>query len=360
MITTKHLDPALSEVMKGAGGVLAEPLREVWTKFDSSSMLLPSFGRQSLWRFGLVAGLGSREVVKAASAAGDSAGVSTPLQELFTLCVQAVFGTLSLVYLVKAMSANLWRRNDTPVVEMVSIGSDIKGGQEARGFFSGRSGLAAANLVGETVETEGVQVRHHSPGRPVLAVVALSVCICVGLLNTSGAGWVTPGTTNTRRAAASSLFLGLFGGAAAPAVAKQYRPGQVRPPGEDEAMDYSEGSEPPEVVEELKKARVAGEIRRKEQFGKFREWFSEFAKEDQDKEVRLELLGKMQKLVTEDKMLPIGITRQDFVKGVRAVKFNVGCIKDKVKKDPDCKALEKAYMKVLNAVDKETEKSQVR
>eukprot|EP00434_Breviolum_minutum_P008382 symbB.v1.2.007397.t1/scaffold452.1/size203995/10 len=133
--------------------------------------------------------------------------------------------------------------------------------------------------------------------------------------STFGEAWLIP---TSRRAAASAIVAGLVG--TAPALAQEAEEGIYK---------------------------------------EFRGWFAEFAKEGQSVDTRAELLGKMQDVTLKEKMLPIGITREDVVKGVRAVKFNEGCIKDKIRKDPECKKLEKAYQKFLASIDKVYDRSLV-
>ncbi|CAK0894732.1 unnamed protein product, partial [Prorocentrum cordatum] len=84
----------------------------------------------------------------------------------------------------------------------------------------------------------------------------------------------------------------------------------------------------------------------------FRGWFSKLANEESTTEVRVEQLTLMKDSVVAEKALPNGITREDIVKGIRNIKYNIGCIKDKPKKDPDCKAVEKGYMQLLATIDK--------
>lgn len=124
----------------------------------------------------------------------------------------------------------------------------------------------------------------------------------------------------------------------------------------DELKRMRRLSDPPEVVA-AREAKLEKEAARLEIVKTdFRNTFKELAAEDTEVEKRVEALGKLKELVEKERRLPEGITRDDIVKGVRAVKFNIGCVKDKVKKDKDCKSVEKAYMRLMAGIDKVSEK----
>mmetsp|Transcript_114754 Transcript_114754/g.161146 ORF Transcript_114754/g.161146 Transcript_114754/m.161146 type:complete len:204 (-) Transcript_114754:62-673(-) len=174
--------------------------------------------------------------------------------------------------------------------------------------------------------------------------------------STFGEAWLIP---TSRRAAASAIVAGLVG--TAPALAQEAEVGRAGPagsavPGVDDMKSLADSAE---VVAARQAWRAKEEKRQEGIYKEFRGWFAEFAKEGQSVDTRAELLGKMQDVTLKEKMLPIGITREDVVKGVRAVKFNEGCIKDKIRKDPECKKLEKAYQKFLASIDKVYDRSLV-
>ncbi|CAE8698436.1 unnamed protein product [Polarella glacialis] len=124
-------------------------------------------------------------------------------------------------------------------------------------------------------------------------------------------------------------------------------------------LDVEGFQDPPEVVEARTKALALERIRQDELYKEFRGWFAEFAKDGQTFDLRVELLTRMQKQILAERTLPQGVTRTDVVKGVKAVKFNIGCIKAKTKSDEDCKRLEKAFNKMLAAIDKVYDRSLV-
>lgn len=70
--------------------------------------------------------------------------------------------------------------------------------------------------------------------------------------------------------------------------------------------------------ENAKKALI--QLKQEDDLKQFRDWFTVFAKEDTPGAERVELLGKMSGMVDKDRMLPLGITKQDVLKGVSAVK----------------------------------------
>ncbi|CAK9105210.1 unnamed protein product [Durusdinium trenchii] len=183
----------------------------------------------------------------------------------------------------------------------------------------------------------------------LFAAVGCAVGMC-GL----GEAWLLP---TSRRAAAATIVAGF----AAPALAQDAEVGRAGPAGSvvTGVDDFKTLADSPEVVAARREWRAKEEKRQEGIYKQFRQWFTEFAQDGQTVDARAELLGKMQEVTLKEKMLPIGITRDDVVKGVRAVKFNEGCIKDKIRKDPECKKLEKAYQKFLASIDKVYDRSLV-
>jgi len=119
----------------------------------------------------------------------------------------------------------------------------------------------------------------------------------------------------------------------------------------DELKRMRRLSDPPEVVA-AREAKLEKEAARLEVVAaEFKNTFKTLAAEETEIEQRVEALGKLKEIVEKERKLPEGITRDDVVKGVRAVKFNIGCVKDKVKKDKDCKSVEKGYMKLMAGID---------
>eukprot|EP00401_Gymnodinium_catenatum_P045597 CAMPEP_0117486350 /NCGR_PEP_ID=MMETSP0784-20121206/15431_1 /TAXON_ID=39447 /ORGANISM="" /LENGTH=220 /DNA_ID=CAMNT_0005280957 /DNA_START=20 /DNA_END=679 /DNA_ORIENTATION=+ len=209
--------------------------------------------------------------------------------------------------------------------------------------------LTPASMIG---------TRRQQSGRALLAV-GLLACVALRFMARPAEAWAGPAPTSRRAAAAVSAASILSASGFPPAyAAPASKPGSVRIPGQNDEVDYNIGKDPPEVVKARTEARLKAQVRMAELKETFRGWFTEFSKDGATKEERVEQLEKMTNLVNEEKMLPIGITRQDITKGVRSVKFNLGCVKDKVKKDPECKPIEKAYLKLLNTVDKVYEKNQ--
>eukprot|EP00490_Sorites_sp_Unknown_P013563 CAMPEP_0114643374 /NCGR_PEP_ID=MMETSP0191-20121206/3347_1 /TAXON_ID=126664 /ORGANISM="Sorites sp." /LENGTH=226 /DNA_ID=CAMNT_0001855659 /DNA_START=56 /DNA_END=733 /DNA_ORIENTATION=- len=185
-------------------------------------------------------------------------------------------------------------------------------------------------------------------------ILLLAAFAYVAAMSSFGEAWLAP---TSRRAAAATIVAG-FG---APAIAQEAEVGRAGPagsaiPGVDDMKSLADSAE---VVAARQAWREKESKRQEEIYKEFRGWFTEFAKEGQSVETRAELLQKMQDVTLKEKMLPIGITREDVVKGVRAVKFNEGCIKDKIRKDPECKKLEKAYQKFLASIDKVYDRSLV-
>lgn len=202
---------------------------------------------------------------------------------------------------------------------------------------------------GQTMATQRLQVQERRAWILLLAALAY-----VAAMSSFGEAWLV---STSRRAAAATIVAGF----AAPALAQDIEVGRAGPagsavPGVDDMKSLADS---PEVVAARQAWREKETKRQEEIYKQFRSWFTEFAKEGQSVDTRAELLGKMQDVTLKEKMLPIGITREDVVKGVRAVKFNEGCIKDKIRKDPECKKLEKAYQKFLASIDKVYDRSLV-
>lgn len=173
------------------------------------------------------------------------------------------------------------------------------------------------------------------------------------------AAWsALPADVSSRRAIVAgcgSAVAALLGGAASHEASAldslDIRPGSVRPSGTTENIDYEDGADPPEVVAKRWAARVEGEKKRKEVKEKFRVVFGEFAAEGVPMEDRIAKMQELSKIVVEEKRLPIGITREDVVAGVRSVKYELGCVKLEQRKG-DCKKLELAFNKFMNVIDK--------
>jgi len=152
------------------------------------------------------------------------------------------------------------------------------------------------------------------------------------------------------------LTAATLGSQAGPALAEDIPGRAIANPGTNDKVDFKKKQDPPEVVAARKEARVKEEKRQSVLKEEFRGIFAEFAKEETEQPKRVQLLGQMQGIVVKEQMLPLGITRDDVVRGVRAVKYNAGCIKAAVKKG-ECKDLERAYMKLLNTIDKVYDRS---
>lgn len=184
-------------------------------------------------------------------------------------------------------------------------------------------------------------------------VVVVGLGLCLGSWAT-GAAFAGP--VASRREAAAAGMIAVLGGMA-PAAYGEFRPGTASEPGvNEEAFDY-DAKDSEELVGKRKAARDAAKAREAEETKKFRAIFSEFASDNVEATKRASLLDAMKAQVIEDRRLPLEITRDDVVKGVRAVKYNIGCIKDKPKKDQDCKVIEKSYMKLLAGIDKVSDRS---
>mmetsp|Transcript_116547 Transcript_116547/g.163876 ORF Transcript_116547/g.163876 Transcript_116547/m.163876 type:complete len:208 (+) Transcript_116547:56-679(+) len=193
----------------------------------------------------------------------------------------------------------------------------------------------------------GMRKEARASRRSVFILAALG---CLGLA--AHQAFIAP--QPTRRVAAAAAVASLLG--SAPVFAQDFGEGMAKAGPQGDAImgieNIKELADSPELMEKKRQWREKESARQEKIYQDFRGWFAEFAQEGTDVDKRVELLGKMQEVTLQEKMLPININKQDVVKGVRAVKFNEGCIKDKPKKDPTCKKLEKAYQKFLAAIDK--------
>ena len=148
---------------------------------------------------------------------------------------------------------------------------------------------------------------------------------------------------------------GLLGASAANAEERDAlleTPGMVTRPGQNPRKNMLKYQDSAEIVAQRKQARLDEEKRQEVLLEEFRGLFSEFAKDGQTNEGRIEYLGKMQAFVQREKALPFTIQRDDVVKGVRVVKFNDGCTGLKNKQPAGCKQLEKAAVKLVAVIDK--------
>eukprot|EP00929_Paragymnodinium_shiwhaense_P010871 TRINITY_DN1158_c0_g2_i1.p2 TRINITY_DN1158_c0_g2~~TRINITY_DN1158_c0_g2_i1.p2 ORF type:complete len:215 (-),score=69.74 TRINITY_DN1158_c0_g2_i1:93-737(-) len=195
------------------------------------------------------------------------------------------------------------------------------------------------------------------------AVVLVGGCVCglVALrsLAPGSTAWTTlPSDAASRRAVVASTaasgvaaLLAGFAPEASAVNADDIRPGAVRPGGVSDYVDYEEGADPPEVVAKRWAAREEGEKQRAKYKAEFREVFGDFASEESTMDTRIEKMQAMQTLVSTNKRLPLGITREDVVSGVRSVKYQLGCVKLEQRKG-ECKRLEAAFGKLMNTIDK--------
>eukprot|EP00440_Ansanella_granifera_P016494 gb/GFBE01017922.1/.p1 GENE.gb/GFBE01017922.1/~~gb/GFBE01017922.1/.p1 ORF type:complete len:215 (+),score=72.00 gb/GFBE01017922.1/:1-645(+) len=207
---------------------------------------------------------------------------------------------------------------------------------------------------------KSARVQERRQRRNGMALLAGLGLVGLSALTFGGEAWAVPGASS-RRSAAAALAAAVLGASQvqdARAAPDGFTP-RAGPAGEavdvDDVRAYQDSAEVVAKRNEFRKTEGARQEALKEQF---RQWFTEFAAEGQNLDRRVELLKQMQDMTLKEKMLPIGITREDVVKGVRAVKYNEGCIKAEVKKG-DCKTLEKAYMKLLSSIDKVYDRSLV-
>lgn len=187
------------------------------------------------------------------------------------------------------------------------------------------------------VVPQGQDWQRRRPSSTALALLGL-----LGLAALSdGAAWVSQ--FSRRSVLGGALASGIF--AAQDAHAQDA----------EEVKRMRRLSDPPEVVAKreafLEKEAARLEVVKQD----FKETFKGLAAEDASIETRVELMGKLQGLVEQERRLPEGITRNDVVKGIRAVKYNIGCVKTSVKQG-DCKQIEKAYMKLIAGIDKVSDK----
>eukprot|EP00418_Pyrodinium_bahamense_P017699 CAMPEP_0179106154 /NCGR_PEP_ID=MMETSP0796-20121207/49337_1 /TAXON_ID=73915 /ORGANISM="Pyrodinium bahamense, Strain pbaha01" /LENGTH=229 /DNA_ID=CAMNT_0020804163 /DNA_START=54 /DNA_END=743 /DNA_ORIENTATION=- len=197
--------------------------------------------------------------------------------------------------------------------------------------------------------------------RRCVAVVGACLCLGAAILARPRIAWVsaapTPAAVASRRAAVAGLATAVLGAAAGTpqqAYAEEV-PGTVSAPGETPQYQFgttmNKYKDPPEVIAKRMEARQKGKEREAALKNEFRGYFSAFAADDASIDSRIENLKSMQNMIQQERMLPIGITRDDLFKGTRAVKFNIGCVRTKVK-EGDCKKLEKAIDRLFAALDK--------
>lgn len=194
------------------------------------------------------------------------------------------------------------------------------------------------------------------------ATVLLAALVCAGALVCAEVGrtWVAP--SSARRSALAGAAAGLLGGAAAHAEERDALaevPGQVSRPGANPRTAMRKFQDSEEVVAKRIQARKDEEVRQEKLVVEFRELFSGFANDDADLEGRIAYLGKMQQFVLREKALPLSIQRDDVVKGIRTVKFNLGCTGFKAKQPEGCKPLEKAIVKLIAVIEKVYDKGLV-
>jgi len=183
--------------------------------------------------------------------------------------------------------------------------------------------------------------RGRGRGAPLLGLL---LCACAAVTAPSAA-WAGPAAS--RRSAAATGLVVAFGAAVSnPSLVSAVE----NDPDLSISLKRSKLSE--EKLKQRATERQAEADRQDKLLTTFRGWFSKLGNEESSAETRVEQLTLMKDSVVQEKSLPNGITREDVVKGIRNVKFNIGCTRDKPKKDPDCKAIEKGYMKLLATIDK--------
>jgi hypothetical protein len=177
-------------------------------------------------------------------------------------------------------------------------------------------------------------------------LLGLLLCTCAAVTAPSAA-WAGPAAS--RRSAAATGLVAAFGAAVS-------NPSPVSAYGTENDPDLSISLKRSKLTEEQLQKRAAERQAEKDRQDKllneFRGYFAAFGNEESDTDTRVDQLALMTNSVVKEKSLPEGITREDVVKGIRNVKFNIGCTRDKPKKDPDCKKIEKGYMKLLATIDK--------
>eukprot|EP00931_Biecheleriopsis_adriatica_P041647 TRINITY_DN23785_c0_g1_i2.p1 TRINITY_DN23785_c0_g1~~TRINITY_DN23785_c0_g1_i2.p1 ORF type:complete len:235 (+),score=71.12 TRINITY_DN23785_c0_g1_i2:76-705(+) len=202
------------------------------------------------------------------------------------------------------------------------------------------------------------QERRRQPRRATLLAGLGLVSIGSLALGLGSEAWAAPATS--RRSAAAAGAAAFFGALPQAALAQEREAFIKAGPAGDAnpELDVSQFKLPADVVAKNLADREKEALRQERLKEEFRGIFTEFAQAGQTLDRRLELMEQMGSMTLKEKMLPLGITREDVVKGVRAVKFNEGCIKGAVKKG-DCKTLEKGYMKLLANIDKVYDQSLV-
>eukprot|EP00441_Pelagodinium_beii_P045971 CAMPEP_0197625176 /NCGR_PEP_ID=MMETSP1338-20131121/4610_1 /TAXON_ID=43686 ORGANISM="Pelagodinium beii, Strain RCC1491" /NCGR_SAMPLE_ID=MMETSP1338 /ASSEMBLY_ACC=CAM_ASM_000754 /LENGTH=199 /DNA_ID=CAMNT_0043195507 /DNA_START=60 /DNA_END=659 /DNA_ORIENTATION=+ len=159
----------------------------------------------------------------------------------------------------------------------------------------------------------------------------------------------------SRRAAAGALVATVM----APWEAQAERIPQAGPAGganDPDAETLRRATKMSEAEMEAQQTEIAlQQLKMEDDLKQFRDYFSQFAAEKVEIADRVGMLAKMTEMVKKDRTLPLGISREDVVKGVQAVKFNIGCVKMEVK-NGECKLLEKAILKLIAMIDKVNER----
>mmetsp|Transcript_72518 Transcript_72518/g.168010 ORF Transcript_72518/g.168010 Transcript_72518/m.168010 type:complete len:205 (-) Transcript_72518:79-693(-) len=185
--------------------------------------------------------------------------------------------------------------------------------------------------------------------RLAISACALGLGALLARAGISSTAWVA-GPTVPRRAAAAAVFSTV----AVLVPAGNARAQQVYAPSVNEDPNPGEKrlKDSPEVVKARWEARAKAKVRQQELKEEFRGYFAEFAADGAPMEKRLEMLKTMGDVIKREKMLPIGITRDDLVKGTNTVKFNLGCVRLEVKKG-ECKKLNKGIDKLFATLEKQ-------
>uniref|UniRef100_A0A7S2MS35 Uncharacterized protein n=1 Tax=Alexandrium andersonii TaxID=327968 RepID=A0A7S2MS35_9DINO len=192
----------------------------------------------------------------------------------------------------------------------------------------------------------------QEPRRRNRGVALVGACLCLGSLAAwPCAAWVAPGSRRAVAAGMATALLGAAAGAPEQVRAQETIPGKVSEPGQNEDLQINRFKDPPEVIAQRWEARQAGKTKREDLKNEFRGYFAAFGADEATLDERIAQLDNMAKIIKSERMLPIGITKDDLYKGVKAVKFNLGCVRTKVK-EGDCKTLEKAINKLFATLDK--------
>eukprot|EP00933_Yihiella_yeosuensis_P050890 TRINITY_DN48695_c0_g1_i1.p1 TRINITY_DN48695_c0_g1~~TRINITY_DN48695_c0_g1_i1.p1 ORF type:complete len:213 (-),score=42.76 TRINITY_DN48695_c0_g1_i1:207-845(-) len=199
------------------------------------------------------------------------------------------------------------------------------------------------------------QERRGRRGLMTLASVSLLAVLVCGPFEAACRAWVPSTGTQAsqpsrREAAAAAVAAALFGGSLMPEAAHA---GEFN---QDVTDNPFEQQDSPELVARRKEETERDEKRMELFYNDFREQFATFAADETPIPQKVEILDALNKRTLAEKMLPRTISRDDVVKGVRAIKFNSGCTKAAVK-EGDCKKFEKAYMRLLAAIDKVNDKN---